>query len=218
MDAAFLNMPFLKYILARSFTAPADTSCRSAKFSVPGWQGNSTGGWTWKLEVVSCPSASLSFTPAPEPQLCAVDLQLSSLLTGKSRLLAKRVPATSAAEGEVLPVTVSSCAGRSRTALLRSCDMGKGLCCDEQVALKEQGAGISLLISWQCQQKEFSRGCSSVGGREGTAGDLPSLLLMKVASATDTECGSRSRGSQEADTQFLPVYVALISLYTCLQK
>lgn len=73
------------------------------------------------------------------------------------------------------------------------------LCCDEQVTQKEQDAGISPLISCQCHQREFSQGHSSVSGSEGTARDLSSLLLMKVASVTAVETWSHGRGIQEAN-------------------
>lgn len=41
---------------------------------------------------------------------------------------------------------------------------------------------------------------------------------MKAASVPDVESWSHGRGIQEADTEFLLISVALISLHSCLQK
>lgn len=145
-------------------------------------------------------------------QLRAVDLLLSTLLTGRSQLLAKRIPAISAAKRGGI-----ACNGVLLRQQVKHSPFEE-LQCDEQVAPKEQGAGASPLISCHCHQKEFSQGHSSVSGREGAARDLSSLLLMKVNSITAMEAWSHSRGIQEADASFLLINVALISLHTCLQK
>jgi len=148
-------MPFSKDIWGRYLTALADTTCKSAMFSVPEWQGQmQAGAGHGNKRWFPSPLPGPSFTPASGPAVvCSVvDLLLSTLLTGRNQLLAGRVAAISPAKGEALLVPVSSCTGRPSTALSRSCNMKKILCCDERVTLKEQGAGISSLISCQCHQ------------------------------------------------------------------
>lgn len=129
--------------------------------------------------------------PAP-PSLQLLSQQLHGRVQEEQQPLAQQ-------KGEALLVTVSSRASRTSTALWRSCNMKSVLCCDEQVTLKEQGAGVSPLITCQCHQREFNQGHSFVSGRDGTARDLSSLLLMKVASVTAVESWSHGRGVQEAN-------------------
>lgn len=181
-------------------------------------RGNAGCTWTHKLEVISLPFVTLPFTPSSEAAVACSALAAFQLLPGRSQLLGKELQPPLQQKEEALLGAEFSCAGGSSTAPLRSCHMRKVLSCDGQVTLKEQRVGISHSMNSQHHHREFCQGHSPVRGREGTSINVSGLLLMKAVSIPDVESWSHGRGFQEADTEFLLISAALISLHCCLQQ
>lgn len=89
----------------------------------------------------------------------------------------KRAPATPAASGEGPAGSRVLLCWWVKHSPLEELLYEKGLSCDGQVILEEQG--ISQVMNCQCHHREFSQVHSPVRGREGAAIDLSGLFLMR---------------------------------------
>lgn len=141
-----MSRVFLKDIWGRNLKALTRTTCKTAMFSVCEWQGKTRAGpghgnWRWFASPLPA-SPSLRVL---SQQLRAVTCCSPLCALGAASCWQKECQPPAEPNGEVLLVMATSCTGRASSGLLRSCNMEKVVCCNEQVTLKEQVAGIRII-------------------------------------------------------------------------